>query len=375
MNAIRLLSTTLVFVFAMSLALVAPAHGGMFDMDEVKETDLGEDVAKAIIRAYGITNDQAEMDRLLGVTRELVKVSGRPHLEYHFYILDTDLVNAFALPGGYIFVTRGLMDEIENDDELAAVIGHELVHVAMRHSVQMYKRGMKNMLMNLLVLALTREPAAVMASEMIQQGRMEMWGRQAEIDADTYGTEYVVKAGYDPSAMMQFFEKMHRLELRSAPMYEGYFDVHPPTEDRIKIVKSHLQSMQLDVPDGDGYKVQARVYATEKCEDDGECVGIIMHSSTPLMTIADTGDSVSPYERSRRIVMVLNRLLDKGPRIYDVSTARLGEEPAVWILGELVAPVLPLDARRAGLTADELAIQWKESIKNFIWSDAVNDGL
>lgn len=365
----------ILFFCAACFLYVVPAAGGMFDMDEIKETDLGEDVAKAIIRAYGITNDQAEMDRLLGVTRELVKVSGRPHLEYHFYILDTDLVNAFALPGGYIFVTRGLMDEIENDDELAAVVGHELVHVALKHSVQMYKRGMKNMVVNLLVLALTREPAAVMASEMIQQGRSEMWGRQAEIDADIYGTEYVVKAGYDPAAMMSFFEKMNRLEMKRAPMYEGYFDVHPPTGDRIKIVKTHLESMQLDVPEAAGYKVQARVYATEKCGDDGSCIGVILNSSKPLMQIADKGDSASPYERSRQIALVMNTLLDRAPNIYDVSQAYLGDDPAVWILGELVTPVLPGDARLAGVDAADLATQWKESIKNFIWSDAVTDGF
>ena len=371
-NMLRILTTAL--VLALALGAAAPhARAGMFDVDEAKEGEIGEDVAQSIIRAYGLYEDQAEMDRLLGVTRELVKVSGRPHLEYHFYILDTELVNAFALPGGYIFVTRGLMDEIDDDDELAAVIGHELVHVAMRHSVQMYKRGMKNMIINRLVLALTREPAAVMASEMIQQGRAEMWGRQAEIDADTYGTEYVVHAGYDPEAMMRFFEKMHRLEMKRAPIYEGYFDVHPPTENRIEIVKDHLHDMNLDVPENAGYKVQARVYAREKCPEQGPCTGVVMNANVPLLELAAAGDSASAFDRARKIALVLNRLLDRAPNIYDVSAAYAGDTPAVWILDQLVARALPEDARLAGTDSDALARQWKENLKSFIWSDIVND--
>jgi predicted Zn-dependent protease len=373
MKMIRRMILLLTLCAAVLLHFSAPAVCGMFDVDEDKETVIGEDVAQSIIRAYGVVEDRAELDRLLGVTRELVKVSGRPHLDYHFYILDTDLVNAFALPGGYIFVTRGLMNEIDDDDELAAVVGHELVHVAMKHSIQMYKRGMKNMVINLLVLALTREPAAVIASEMIQQGRSEIWGRQAEIDADTFGAEYVVKAGYDPAAMMRFFEKMHRLEMKHAPIYEGYFDVHPPTEERIEIVRGRLDEMQLDVPDAAGYKVQARVYATEQCDEHEDCIGIIVNANVSLMQIADPGDSASAYERSRQMALILNRLLDKAPNIYDVKMAYLGEDPAVWVLGELVAPVLPLDAEHAGIDADALAIQWKETIKNFIWSDIVTD--
>ena len=345
----------------------------MFDIDEVKETEIGEEVAKAIIREYGLIKDHAELDRLMGVTRALVKVCGRPELEYNFYILNTDMVNAFALPGGYIFVTRGLMDEIDDDDELAAVLGHELVHVALRHSVVSYKRGMKNMIINLLVLALTREPAALMASEMIQQGREEMWGRQAEIDADIYGTEYVVRAGYDPAAMLRFFEKMNRLEMKRAPIYEGYFDVHPPTEKRIEIVKKHLKEMNLDVPESTGYKVQARVYAREKCNEQDECMGLVMNGSLPLMELAAPGDSATVYERARETAVVLNRLLDLAPNIYDIKSLPAGDDPAIWILDRLAVRVLPQDAAAAGIAPDALANQWKENLKNFIWSDIIKD--
>jgi hypothetical protein len=303
-----------------------------------------------------------------------VRAGGRSDLKYHFYIVNTDMVNAFALPGGYVFVTRGLMNFIENDDELAAVLGHELAHVARRHSVVEYKKSMKAMLANFLILLLTRDPNLVIASEMYQQGRTEMWGRHAEIEADTYGTEYVVSAGYDPSALMNFFNKLDRLEQHSPPIFEGYFDVHPPTKDRIRIVKDYLKKMNISVAPVEENPVRARVFASEDCKDaDGRCDGVVMSSSLELMRLTDPGKNRSAYERSQEIALVLNSMLDAGVRIYDVKVVASDEGPGLWIKETLLVRVLPGDAEASGMLASSLAAAWEQKLKNFIWSENIKD--
>ena len=364
------------FVFFLCLiAFPQLPRAGMFDMSEEQEVNMGEDVARAIIGQYGLLDDPAEVERLRYVSESLIKVSARAHLTYHFYIIDTDMVNAFAVPGGYIFVTRGLMDYIEDDDELAAVIGHELVHIALRHSVVMYKKGMKNMLTNFLLLLLTKDPNILIGATMLQQGRQEIFGRQAEIDADYFGAKYAVTAGYDPNAMIRFFNKLERLELHRPPLFDGYFDVHPPTKQRISIIKSVLDEMGLDVDEEDEYNVQARTFAREDCaETETACLGVLMSGEMELMRLAGAGSSASPYARAQETALRLNRIFDNQIRIFDVQVMYSGETPGIWIRDQLIVNVLTEDAAAAGLSADRLVADWEQQLKNFIWSEQIKDG-
>lgn len=353
-------------------AAAAPAHAGFLDVNETEEVELGEDVARSIIAAYGLVEDEAEVDRLLSVSAPIILVSGRPSLEYHFYIVDTEMVNAFAVPGGYIFVTRGLMDYIEDDDELAAVISHELVHIAMRHGAIMYKKNMKNMLTSFLLLLLTQDPNLLVAKQMYEQGRAEMWGRQAETDADRFGVIYAVNAGYDPAGMIRFFEKMERLERHQAPLFEGYFDVHPHTMDRIEIIHKALREINVDVAMTAGYNVQSRTYAKEDCGG-AACIGVIMSGEIELMRIADPDRGASAYERAGDIATRLNALFDGGVHIYDVKVRDSGGAPGVWLDREPVAAVLPGDAALAGVSQQQLADRWAAAVKNFIWIEHIKD--
>lgn len=367
MTRIRCVILLLVLIIA-----APPARAGMLDVNETDEIELGEEVARSIIAEYGLVEEEAEINRLISVSAPIILVSERPGLDYHFYIVDTEMVNAFAVPGGYIFVTRGLMDYIEDDDELAAVISHELVHISMRHGAIMYKKNMKNMLTSFLLLLLTRDPNLLMAKQMYEQGRAEIWGRQAEIDADRFGAIYAVKAGYDPGGMVSFFEKMERLERHSAPLFEGYFDVHPPTKNRIDIVRKTLHEINIVVPESSGYSVRTQTFAKEDCDDAG-CVGVVMSGETELMRIADAGRSPSAYERASEISSQLNALLDLDVHIYDVKTRKTGDAPGVWLDRDPVAAALPGDAAHAGVSQQELADQWAAAIKNFIWIEHIKD--
>lgn len=363
-----------IFTAALVAAVIRPCPASMMSVSEKDEKELGEEAAKEIIAQYGLVDSKAEEDRLIHVGMALVQASGRPELEYHFYIINTDMVNAFALPGGYIFTTRGMMDFVDDDDELAAVIGHEVVHVAKKHGVVQYKQSMRSMMINLFLLILTQNPNAVIANEMYQQGKSEIFGRHAEVEADTVGLEYIIKAGYNPSAMIGLMEKLGRIEQHQAPIFEGYFEVHPPSAERIENIKKHLAELNVTYGNVSSYKVRGRTFAREECAaGGGDCSGVLFSGGRELARFYSADDKMPPYERAREAARTLNRLLDKGVDIYDVRTDASGDYPAVLVKDTLLARALPGDAKAASKAQSDLVEDWSQNIKNFIWTDTIND--
>lgn len=337
------------------------------------EKKMGEEIARSVIDEYGIIDIRGEEKRLQHIGAALVKACERTEVDFHFYIINTDQVNAFALPGGYIFVTRGMMDFVDDDDELAAVIGHEIVHVALKHGVVLYKKSMKSMMVNLLILLLTQEPNLVLANEMYQQGQNELFGRKAELDSDRVGLDYMVKSGYDPAAMSRLMEKLHRIEQHRAPIFDGYFEVHPPTDERVGIIDAHLKRLRLDTSRTSSYTVRARTYVKEVCPDGGACAAALMSGSREILKFAVSDGELSSYDRARAAAATVNRLLDSGVQIYDITARTADETPSLFAKDKLVATALPGDAEAAGKTPAATAAAWAENLKNFIWASLVND--
>lgn len=176
------------------------------------------------------------------VGQRLVKVSDRPHLPYEFVVLNNSVPNAWALPGGKIALNRGLLVELKNEAELAAVLGHEIVHAAARHGAKRMERGM---LLNIGVASVGLAAAggrhaehadlitgaAAVGANLISS----KYGRAAELQSDHYGMRYMSKAGYDPRAAVSLQQTFVRLsEGRSAGWLEGLFASHPPSQDRVE---------------------------------------------------------------------------------------------------------------------------------------------
>lgn len=343
-------------------------------MSVSEEKKIGEEIARSVIDEYGIIDIRGEEERLQHVGAALVKACERTEVDFHFYIINTDQVNAFALPGGYIFVTRGMMDFVDDDDELAAVIGHEIVHVALKHGVVLYKKSMKSMMVNLLILLLTQEPNLVLANEMYQQGQNELFGRKAELDSDRVGMDYMIKSGYDPAAQSRLMEKLYRIEQHRAPIFDGYFEVHPPTDERVGIIDAHLKQLRLDTSRTSSYKVRARTYVKEACPDGGgACSASLMSGSREIMKFADSDGELTSYDRARAAAAAVNRLLDSGAQIYDIKAQTSDGASSLLAKETLVATVRPGDAEAAGKTPAGAAAAWVENLKNFIWASLIND--
>ncbi|MDH3452617.1 MAG: M48 family metallopeptidase, partial [Gammaproteobacteria bacterium] len=171
------------------------------------------------------------------VGNKLAAVSDAP-LPYEFTVLNNSVPNAWALPGGKIAINRGLLTEINSEAELAAVLGHEIVHAAARHTAQQMSRGM---LMQGLVIGTAIASSdsdygnlAVGGASIGAQLIMQKYGRSAELESDLYGMRYMSKAGYDPQGAVALQETFVRLsEGRNQDWLSGLFASHPPSQERV----------------------------------------------------------------------------------------------------------------------------------------------
>lgn len=169
----------------------------------------------------------------------LAAVSGRPDLPYEFVVLNNSVPNAWAMPGGKIAMNRGLLTEMGSEAELAAVMGHEIVHAAARHGAKSVERGT---LLQVGLVALQISQAdndygnyVVGAGQIAAQLISQKYGRNAELESDAYGMRYMKAAGYDPSAAVDLQQTFVRLsEGRRSDWLSGLFSSHPPSEARVE---------------------------------------------------------------------------------------------------------------------------------------------
>ncbi|MEW5947455.1 MAG: M48 family metalloprotease [bacterium] len=353
-------------------------RAGIFDLDlsESEEIDLGKRVADMLASRYGVVEDPGWNERVQRLGSALVSVSERTDIEYHFIILDTELINAVAVPGGYVFVTRGLIELTSDDDELASVIAHEVVHIARKHGVISYKKSMRNMMYSLVVTLLARDPGPMLAAGMIAQARMETYGRKAEVEADRVGLSYMALAGYEPTAFLRFLDKMLLNEYRRPNLLEDYFEEHPPTDERIEMIEGLVRAMGIDPAAGRGYKIRSRVIAEEKCGEGGRCYGVVRGGDLEIMVFADGGGEGSPYERAQKAEVRINDLLERSLNIYEVEARRREDKYVVRALNRVIAEVTPADAGAyPSETERSVAEKWTANLKQFLWKDLVREGI
>jgi beta-barrel assembly-enhancing protease len=209
--------------------------------EESWETKMGQQTHESLKKDPGFVRDQAMLARVARVAIPLVKVVERKNLNYHFAVLDSDELNAFAAPGGYIYVTKGLMKAIGSDDELAGVLAHELAHVQYKHSVrQAEKKGLLVALVAALGLNKKTQKytgAAALAAYFANQ----KFSRDDEFQADAGAVKYAHAAGFDPRGLVTFFNRINRDN--SLSKVTKIFSTHPPTNERIQKVEAQIAKL------------------------------------------------------------------------------------------------------------------------------------
>jgi len=210
---------------------------------------MGASYDKDVSNDYGIYDDNNLNNYINYVGQKLVKQVHRKNLNYHFKVLDAAEVNAFAVPGGYIYITRGLLAYLNNEAQLAAVLGHELGHVNARHSA---KQMTNSMLGQFGLLAGTiAVPELQNYQEVISSGVQLLFlkfSRSDEVQADHLGVVYSSKAGYDSFEMAKFFETLERLEPKSSGKLPEWASTHPNPDNRIDNVERDTLQIRSTLP-------------------------------------------------------------------------------------------------------------------------------
>jgi beta-barrel assembly-enhancing protease len=215
-----------------------------------KEIALGKQIAQEVEHQAKIIDDPTIAEYVNRVGQNLVRNSDAK-VPFTIKVLDTEEVNAFALPGGFFYVNSGLILKAETESELAGVMAHEIAHVAARHGTKQATRGQ---IINLASIPLIF--AGGWAGYAIRQGAglaiplgFLNFSHAFEREADYLGLQYLYKTGYDPTAFVDFFEKIQSLEKKRPGTVAKVFSTHPLTDDRIKSAQAEIQKILVAKPE------------------------------------------------------------------------------------------------------------------------------
>ncbi len=238
------------------------------------------------------------------VGNKLAAVSDRPDLPYEFVVLNNSVPNAWALPGGKIAINRGLLTHLEDESELAAVLGHEIVHAAARHSAAQMTRGtLIGVGAQILAISLADSSYSPLANTAIQIGSaawMARYGRSAELESDAYGMEYMSQAGYDPQGAVKLQQTFVKLsEGKQSDFVSGLFASHPPSQDRVDANRERA----LSLPSGENYanRYQAKMKQIRKDEpaykaQEEAIKALKKKNSTAALKYLDKAISIQPAD-------------------------------------------------------------------------------
>lgn len=210
-------------------------------ISEGQEIAIGEENYPITTQINGGLFQDAELQRYVErVGQRIASFSHRPNLRYEFNVVNSSQVNAYALPGGKISITRGLLSRIENEDQLAAVLGHEIGHVAARHSaVQITRTTLARIaIAGLGSLGRLYYLGSTYAATLL----LLKYSRDQERQADLLGLEYMEKAGYNPVGMLQVMEILKRISKREPSKLEALFQSHPLPEERVENIRAELDT-------------------------------------------------------------------------------------------------------------------------------------
>ena len=346
------------------------------------ERQQGEKAAADVAKSVKFVTDKAQVDRVNRIGQRLAAIAnttvipaqyGNDRLypfTWHFYVIKDKDVNAFSLPGGYVYINSGLLERVRSDDELAGVLGHEITHAAHHHIQSLSHEQSKmstQMAVGMIAAVLAKLPPQDMANllngaGLLQESVMNLhFSQAAERDADHGGTMLMSKAGYNPVGMLTFMELLLDLHRRQPDINYGIYQNHPYEEERVKAIQTELAQMDVPVtPKAVRMVTSAARVALAPAE--GPNRRLLFGDQTVATLVDPTG------ERAQAAMTQLNGLLDAGLQLYQVRS-----ENAVLLVAE--RPILsftPADAAlQNGADPQSLAATACAALRRGLWAQTI----
>ncbi len=233
-------------LIALLVSCVTTGPGGKKSLVVIpteSEVEIGKEVVRDVESKERVLNNAQVQNYVADVGRRIANICDRRDVKYSFKVLDSNEINAFACPGGFIYIYKGLMKQMDNEAQLAAVLAHEVGHVVARHSMKRLQAAYGySILMEVALgdkMSQTAQQMVDAAAGLILLG----YGRDNEYEADDYGILYAKKAGYNPKGMIQIFEKFKQMEGQPPNTFEKLLMSHPPAGDRINNGNNEIQKI------------------------------------------------------------------------------------------------------------------------------------
>ncbi len=356
---------------------------------QASEIKLGQETADGVAKADKFITDKAQLDRVNRIGQKLAAVADTTqysagfgndkvyHFTWHFNIVDDPDVNAFSLPGGWIYINSGLLKLIRSDDELAGVLGHEITHSAHHHAMALAHEQSKlnfDMAAAIIAALLAHVPANDLANGAAFAGYLQtgvlntQYSQVAEKDADHGGVILMQKAGYNPVAMLTFMNMLGDIERKSPTVSLGIFRDHPYTEDRVTAITNELASIGVAITPTAIREATGTPKETFIADGDTReklLFGTDSTTPTTIVSIVDPGGI-----RSAAAAAKLNVLIAKGLRLGDVHAVN----DTVVAGNQVVLTLTQVDAGSApGATPEAMAATVTKTLQKALWAQSIAD--
>ncbi len=208
---------------------------------EKDEIDLGRAIDNKIQREFKILPTPPEIEE---IGEKVAKSSDRPNLKYTFRIIKGKEINAFSIPGGFVYLYTGLLEMTESKDEIACIIGHEIAHICARDGIHRLQTVLLYSIPSSILFGSGRYKAIQKSVDMIFNLSMLKYSRSEELRADRLGVIYAFRAGYNPEGMLKFFKKLKKIEERDPTRFLIFLKDHPDIEERMKNVEKTIKNLK-----------------------------------------------------------------------------------------------------------------------------------
>jgi Zn-dependent protease with chaperone function len=354
-----------------------------------QEIELGRKIVAEIEKQYKFVTDPALVERVNRIGQTLAAIArqtrtearwgepGPAPFEYTFRIIDEKDVNAFSVPGGFIFIHKGLLDVVSSDDELAGVIAHEIAHADHRHVMALIRadnRVQQSVLLPaILVGLLGRLPSddfmnVALGAQLYRIAKVSAFSQEAETDADLTALEYLRRSPYNPVGLLVFMERLASAERRRPQIDWGILRTHPLSRERVERLRQALQAYGIPIRRRE-VSPALQVLAMPVQLDQPDGLYRVRFEKIDIFEPAHDPQLGSSRERAVQLARELNRLLDDGVELYEVQLTP--DRQGVTVRGQLLVRITESDAQLAGRSIEEVAAQVREALRRLVWSESI----
>lgn len=375
------------FVFSISMNIQNPVLAASKVKPE-EEIRIGTEAAAEVTKESKLIDDAAMNARVQAIGAAVAAVANTKQIKatyghadvyqfnYIMKIVDDKDINAFSLPGGFVYVNKGLLEYVQSDDELAGVIAHEIAHASHHHAMSLMKSQDKQMMATAIGILLAAGLGAksndlgnlAQAAQLISVAKLSAYGQKAEFDADRTAVHYMAGTSYNPAGMLTFMERLARDEIRKPQITYGIFATHPPANLRATQIIDEMNRLKLPI---NRRLVTTYMKVQIKQIPDSSAYSINIMGSE-ITKVADT-ESMKASLRAQQVTDDLSQALISGARMNNVRIGNNGR--TVMVLSKPIYSPTDEDAALAGTSVEQITKSAADAIKKAMLNELLEQSI